>query len=217
MTERRRHTGHAPNPGRGRAVDLSVGAVVDPTENVRDLVIAANTRQDDLRTITKELVEAKFEHLQAMAQLRAEHVKELASMESSRLNAIRQVDVLAVSTAADQAQAAIQTLAASTTTNAENIRNALTATATAIATQTANTVNAITERLAALEKSSYEGKGKQTLADPMLVELVAEMKSLRQVTTTNAGKGSGMNAMWGYVVQAIGLLAALGIGLHFGK
>jgi hypothetical protein len=127
--------------------------VIDPTANVL-------RRQDDLREADRALYDAKIAHLTDVIRLRAEHDKELHVLESVRLNAVREVDITAVSTAADRAQAAIQALAAVTTTNADNVRNALTATAATIAAQHTATVAAITDRIAALEKSSYEGKGK---------------------------------------------------------
>jgi hypothetical protein len=119
------------------------------------------------------------------------------------------VDVLAVNTAYDRAAATIQTLAVTTTANAENLRNALNTTAATIAAQWANTVAGITERLAALEMSSYEGKGKQSFADPMMAELVAEMKNLREVRATGAGKIEGISASWGVLLGAVALIATL--------
>jgi hypothetical protein len=157
-----------------------------------------------LRAAHEKFTQAEISHVKAMADLRADHAKEINALESNRLNAIRQVDVLAVNTAADRAAAAIQALAATTTTNAENLRNALNSTASTIATQTANTVSAITERLAALEKSMYEGKGRATVDDPMMLELVREMKSLRESRSESTGKSIGMNQIWGYLVAAAG-------------
>ncbi len=189
----------------GLGVDFQGGPVIDPTANVMSLVEASNRRQDDLR-------EANSKHTEAIASLRAEHSKDIASLESARLDSIRRVDQLAVTTAADRALAAIQTLAATTNTNAENLRNALNTTATTIATQTANTVNSITERISMLEKSSYEGKGKQAVSDPMMIDLMAKMNSLIQAQATGTGKSAGSAAMWGYVAAGFGFfLTLLGI------
>lgn len=150
----------------------------DPTPNVLLLVEAANKRQDDLRELNNQLFDCKAECLEKISNIREQHVehlrnqetrwsdkmerrsREIRESESNRLNAIRQVDVLAVNTAADRAAVAIAALAATNKQDAENLRNALTTTATTIATQTDNTVKAMTDRIAALEKSSYEGKGK---------------------------------------------------------
>jgi len=50
---------HAPGGGGGLPVDFAGGPTVDPTENVKDLSEALSTRQDDLRTLTKELFDTK--------------------------------------------------------------------------------------------------------------------------------------------------------------
>lgn len=110
----------------------------------------------------------------------------------------------AVKTEADRALAAIQTLAVQTATNAENLRNALTSTAQTIAKQTSDTVSQLIERIAALEKSSYEGVGKQRVSDPQTEELVREVRSLRELQAQSAGKGQGVGNVWA---------AALGIAL----
>lgn len=189
---------------------------LDPTANVLALSEASNRRQDDLREAYQERVEAsiarmdaELRHLEATAVLRAEHAKEIGALESNRLNAIRQVDVLAVSTAADRAQAAIQTLAANTSSNAETLRNMVTNTAATMATQLSNTVTAITERIATLEKSSYEGKGKAALSDPMMVELIGEMKSLRKSYAEGVGKSAGISTAWGILLGVVALIATL--------
>lgn len=183
--------------------------MIDPTENVISLTEAANKRQDDLREMNNSRIDAELKHLSEMASLRAEHQKEIAVLESTRLNAIRQVDVLAVNTAADRAAAAIQALASTTASNAENLRNALTTTATAIATQTAGSFSAITERVAALEKSSYEGKGKERMADPMMAEMLAEMKSLRESRASVVGKSEGVSASWVLLIGVVVLISTL--------
>ena len=208
----------------GIGVDAEGNPVVDPTANVIALNEAANQRQDDLRELNNTRIDAEIRridseiaHVREMATLRAEHAKELSSLESSRVNAIRQVDVLAVSTAADRAQTAINTLANATTVNAENLRNALASTASAIAAQHAATVSGITERIAALEKASYEGRGKQTMVDPMLADLVIEMKKLTATGMTHTGKeqGVGMAAAIGLaILGAIGTLSGIASVIH---
>lgn len=191
----------------GIGVDSEGGSVVDPTENVKALSEAANKRQDDLRNASDRLhisetrrLEAEVEHVKELAQIREAHAKEMRAAEGGRLDSIRQVDVTAVKTEADRALAAIQTLAATTATNAENLRNALNTTATTIAKSTSDTVSQITERIAALEKSSYEGLGKQRIADPMMVEVMAEMKLMRGT------KSEGIDKTWGIIAVVVTLV-----------
>jgi len=196
-------------PSTGLGVDSNGSPAVDPTANVIALSEASNRRQDDLRILTKELFDAKISHVKEISELRAEHAKEIGASETSRLNAIRQVDAQAVSTAADRAQTAIQALAVTTSANAENLRNALATTATTIAAQTAATVTAITERLAALEKSSYEGKGKAGIFDPMQAEMLAEIKALRVSQSQGTGRVEGVKDFRDYVGWGIAALLGL--------
>jgi gamma-glutamylcysteine synthetase len=208
---------------RGLGVDIYGGQVVDPTANVIALTEAEAKRQDDLREANEKLqksentrLEAYVAHAEFIGDLRAKHQKEFAdardrhilemrTAEAARLDSIRQVDVTAVKTEADRAQAAIATLAATTSTNAENLRNALNATAATIAKSTSDTFAQVTERLAALEKASYESVGKQRIADPMIAELTAEVKALREVGQQTTGTKTGVSKTLGAIVGAIGL------------
>jgi len=183
--------------------------VIDPTKNVLDTLNAAVKRLDDLFTAHQHFTSNEAGHLKDLMELRAAHTKEMRELESSRLNAIRQVDVTAVKTEADRALAAIQTLAATTASNAENLRNALNTTASTIAAQTAGTVSAMTERIAALEKSSYTGAGKEAVADPATRLLIEEVRALRERQQITTGKGEGVSAVWLVVSGAVGFLATI--------
>lgn len=189
----------------GDAVDIQGNPAFDPSANVIALTEAANKRQDDLRRAHRRFVAMQMSYIEKIGELRAAHTKEMMVGEAERLNSIRQVDVTAVKTEADRALAAIQVLATQTQTNAENLRNALTSTAATIAKQTSDTVAQLIERIAALEKSSYEGKGKSSYADPMMIELNEGMKALRGT------KSEGLS-----LVMQIGLGILTAGGIVFG-
>jgi len=205
----------------------TVDANIDPTENVLALVEAAVKRQDDLRLAQDRFLEAELMHVRLTESLRAEHAVELNRMESSRLDAIRQVDVQNGALAAASAADAIRVLAATTAANAEKLRTDLQATAATMAKQTADvaatmaaqqagTVAGITERIAALEKSSYEGIGKGRVADPMMAEFMADMKSLLRQQSSSSGKTEGINASWGVLLGGAGLVVAVIIAVFAG-
>lgn len=199
----------------------------DPTANVLSHVAAAVTRLDDLRVAYSKLLESELRRTdreailhEQIASLRATHSKELREiesrnarerqeLESKRLDAIRQVDVNAVNTAANQALAAIQTLAATAARDAENLRTSLNSTAQTIAKQLADTVEGITKRIAALEMSSYRGEGKSAVGDPMMVELVQEIKGLRRLQSEGSGRWAGAQILWGLLLGLI--LAVIGV------
>lgn len=190
----------------GLTVDATGAPAIDPTENVLSLVEAAQERGEAIRLLTQEVSNARFAHIEAVVALRAEHAKEIRTLEAGRLEKIREVDVLAGNTAAERAQVAITTLATVTSTNAETLRAMVANTAANIASQTAAANAALTERIAALEKSSYTGAGRSAVADPAMAELVSEMKMLRQAQTAGSGKSEGKSAMWGYVLGAVSFL-----------
>jgi hypothetical protein len=134
----------------------------DPSVNVMELVKAAVARIDDLREATLAFTTAEILHLKEVGDLRAKHALQLGVLETSRLNAIRQVDVLAVSTAADRAAAQALVLASQVNTSAETLRSLVASTATSMAQAQAQFVTQVTDRLALVEKTQYETKGKDT-------------------------------------------------------
>jgi hypothetical protein len=169
-------------------VDASGGPVIDPTKNVLDLTNAANKRQDDLREMHNRYIAAKIDQLQEtvkrveqVSELRADHAREVSlihqahdreihKMEQDKLAAFRASDEMARITEANRSLAAIQV-----------VERTLNSTATALASQNAENNVEVNRRLAALEKSSYEG----------------------------AGKGTGAKNTVAYVVLAVGLLVSL--------
>jgi len=200
----------------GMGVDAHGGPVIDPTKNVLDLVEAAVKRLDDMTILRGQLVEEKILRLEreqallvTMATLRAEHQKDLDTLEAKRLDAVRSVDQLAVKTEADRSAAAITALANAAATTAETLRSAVNTSATNLATQLTNTVNAITERIAALEKSSYTGQGKQAVVDPQLAEMLAEMRAMSAQAAAGGGKSAGINAAWVVMLGAVSLIVGL--------
>jgi len=193
----------------GIGVDAAGGAVIDPTANVIALSQAATKRQDDLREAERRYFDAQLAHVREIGRLRAEHQRALDAAETNRLDSIRQVDQQNVNTAAERALAAIHTLAATTQTNAENLRNALNSTATALATQNSASVASITERIAALEKSSYEGKGRQSFADPQIDMLMTEMRKLSAAGSASVGKSAGVSMVAAGIMGGVALVGGI--------
>jgi len=107
-------------PATGIGVDKTGGPVVDPTQNVLDLVEAAVKRLDDLRV-------ADARHANQLAAVRAEHAKELRVIEKDRLDAIRAVDVGAVQRAAEVQATQAGALAAQVVATADAFRVSLAA------------------------------------------------------------------------------------------
>lgn len=184
----------------------STGPPKDPTENVYALVEADAKRHDDLRKIERKLVDEKILRVEQLIQIRSDHAKEMRDAETRRVDAVRQVDVLNQSIGGDRQLVAIQTLAATSNAQAEALRATVATTATSIAASTASAMATVNERLAALELSSAKGEGKQAVADPMVAELLSEVKSLRTSRATDVG---GSDALAKGRQRTIAILAVI--------
>jgi 1,6-anhydro-N-acetylmuramate kinase len=141
------------------AMTESTGPIVDPTENVKALSEASAKRQDDLRHAQNELIQEKIAHLRDILDQGRLHAREIRDIETKRLDAIRQVDVLNQSIAAARAETAIQTLAATTLASAEALRTTVATTERTLAAQAARDAAAVNERLSALERNLSSGAG----------------------------------------------------------
>lgn len=104
--------------------------IIDPTANVLGLVEAAVKRIDDI------------------AAIRAEYDAELRRKEAERIDAIRAVDVSAVTRAAEVSALQASTLAAQVTASAEALRVALT-----------SAIEPIQKSIEELRRTQYEQAG----------------------------------------------------------
>lgn len=70
--------------------------------------------------------------------------------------------------------------------------------------------------ISALQLTISRGEGKAGVSDPVLTDLVQEMRAVRISQAAGAGKTQGSHAMWGYMVGAISfivMLITIGIAL----
>lgn len=140
--------------------------VIDPTENVMALVAAAVKRLDDLHAANMRRVEQSLD-------THTTYAKQLAEAEAKRIDAIRAVDVGAVAVASERAAAQAAVLAQQVVTSAETLRALVASTATTVAAQLQQMSSQLTDRLALLEKSQYENKGKSGITAPLLMVMAA--------------------------------------------
>jgi hypothetical protein len=174
----------------GPATDGSGNAAFDPTANVNALFAAGNERQDDLRIAEQRFNAAEISHVKEIVKLNESHSLQMSTKESSRLDSVRQVDVLAGATNAERTLEAVKTLAQQTAANADNLSKTLTSTAAAVAEQFTRVIAEITTRIAAVERSQYEGVGKAAIADPAMKEMVDQLKALTSAQAERAGKAT---------------------------
>jgi hypothetical protein len=191
--------GAAPGASPGPGVDRFGTPVVDPTQNVLDLVNAAIKRQDDLREMQARYVarigEMREEHATYIAELRALYQKELREAETARIDAIRAVDVGAVNRAAEVSATQAATLATQVATSAEALRGQVEAARQQTATALSAALEPIIRDIADLRKSQYEAQGIKA-----------------QTIETRDVRGQGTNAVM-MALLAISVLISLVLGI----
>jgi hypothetical protein len=185
----------------------------DPSANSHNFLDKAVRRLDDLREAERqrvnEQIDAERRRVDEQLSIRSDFAQQLNLAEAKRIDAIRAVDVTAVATANEKATAQATVLANQVSQSAETLRSLVAATAATQAQQLTQLTNQLTDRLASLEKASYEGSGKNTVADPMMAALVLEIKSLRDANASSRGSRDGMQSLWGWIFGGLMFLVGL--------
>jgi hypothetical protein len=216
MPYERRTAGKSPGIG----VDAFGGRTVDPTRNVIALVKAESAAAKALRKADIKYNDSQHAHLREIGKLRSAYAETMRVSDLDRWDKTRKVDVEAGTASAAALATAVQTLANTSDRNAETLRNLVTATAQTMAKQTADQalvlsaqtdslVKDINMRIAELQKASYQGVGKSSVADPMMAEWMTEMRGIVKNQATTGGQRQGVNAMWLIIVGAVGLVGTL--------
>jgi len=195
--------------GAGLGVDSRGGPVVDPTANVIALVEANAKAAERLREADNRYYDEVMKNLKEMTSLRAQHQRELDAGESSRLDSIRKVDREDVNKTAVAAQAAITTLATTTNTMAETLRNQVATVAGVAESRQAAFAGDVNKRLSALELSSSEGKGKQTVSDPQMEKLTELVATLARNQASGTGKSEGVSWIGMLIMGTVTVLGGL--------
>lgn len=180
---------------------------VDPSKNVFKLVREAIKRQDSLRGAANKASQQDRSYVREILKTEIDHVKELLKRDAKYAKAVRTIDTGAAKTEAERAQRAIDALAVITASNAAGVQKALTDTAITISKQTADTFLQVTDRLAALEKTANLSAGQSTVADPALVALANDVRTLVASGNVVSGKSEGFRMSTAAIV-AIATLAA---------
>lgn len=221
-----------PSPSRPGAIDHNGSVIVDPTENVKALNEAASKRQDDLRIITERLVQAKldaiaevnkllYNHAQEMsrafadkleseARVRADYDEKLRAAEAKRIDAIRLVDVNAVSEDRRRTGEQAVALATQVSQSADTVRALVASTKTSTDLSVSQVTQALSQRITTLEQAGYQQAGKQTFQDPQIQALVTEVRNLSASRNDLAGVNAGRGDVIGWIVAGVSLLILLG-------
>lgn len=194
----------------GPAVDASGQAVIDPTENVRELVAAEVKRLDDLRAAETKLQQAEIRHLKDVVRMERVHSKEMRKVETKRLNAIRSVDVNSSAVERTAAENRAATLAKQVTDSADALRAQVQQTADVAATSLRTELVPIKDDISKLRDEFNKQQGERAQ--------VSESKSDTREVGASRGMWIGVAiAAAGFVVSfivaavvIIGILASRG-------
>jgi hypothetical protein len=195
--------------------------VFDPTYNVMKLVEAEAKRQDNLREAEArrldELSKAEVRRLDELSKAEARRIDEqvvlragfdakLAAAESKRIDDIRAVDVAAVAVATAQANERATVLASQVAASAETLRALVDSRATVADERYTQLSSVLSARISLIEKQMYEGQGKQTVTDPIMADLIGEIKALREAGSETAGSGKKVQETANRNMWLIGLV-----------
>ena len=169
---------------------------IDPTENVKALATQGILH-------TKELAAAESKRLDDLHNMSATYEKELRDAEAKRLDSIRAVDSIAVGIAAERSVQQAGTLAAQVAQSAETLRNLVATTAQASATQLQQIITPLTERLAVVERSIFEGRGKSEVVDPLMQSMLHELKGLGEATVTITTRFAASDSLLAGIVKEL--------------
>jgi hypothetical protein len=215
--------GHKPEPPGGNpgpGVDAYGQPVIDPTQNVLDLVQAAITRQDDLREMqasyTTRIGEMREVHARDVSELRASYDsqlreqarrseerldykdQQLRAAETARIDAIRAVDVGAVNRAAEVSATQAATLATQVATSAEALRGQVEAARQQTATALAAALEPIQKDIQDLRRAQYEAQG-----------VKAQTVETRDVRSSQRLDSGQMVAVIGLILVAAGIIVTI--------
>jgi hypothetical protein len=203
----------AMSPGPG--VDRFGNPVFDPSKNVLDLVEAAIKRQDDLREMqarhTAQIGEMREVNAQYVAELRSGYESKLRAQESARIDAIRAVDVGAVTRAAEVSATQAATLATQQQASADALRGQVEQARIATADALAQALAPITKSIEDLRAAQYQQQGEKSSK----VETSTSDRDAVMLEQTRIQAAQARMQLYALVIAAVVL--AIGIYAAFHK
>jgi hypothetical protein len=216
----------------GPSVDRTGAPVIDPTQNVLDLVAAAIERQDDLRAAEsrhiRELATVRAEYDGRLAGLRAEfdaqmragdqdkstlrasYEEKLRTQESERINAIRAVDVGAVTRAAEVSATQAATLATQQQASADALRGQVEQARIATADALAQALAPITKSIEDLRAAQYQQQGEKSSK----VETGTETRDAIAIEAARIQAASARTQVYALIIAALVLAVGLYAAFH---
>lgn len=173
--------------------------IIDPTLNVKEsIAIHAKHAADmaNLRAEHQKEINAKESYI---AELRATHQREISTKETERIDTVQKVVQQNTDRVATTAADAIKAQAL-----------AMVELASTLAAQKSISDDAMSKRVAALEMAKSEGTGKERFSEPVLLDLITKIGNLKTVADTTSGSTKGIRDTGGLIFNLIMVAVAVG-------
>lgn len=165
-------------PPTGVAVDRTGGPVVDPTQNVRELVDAESKYQDGMRTALGTLIDTKIAGIENIVKILSDSI--VAYQNSQRDAETKRIDQLAETR--QEFQNTIRDMLAESVRTTSNL----------VSTQLVQIQATFDTRVTKLEAGAFTQAGKSSVQDPAtadaLSRMAAAIASFSTTTTESASK-----------------------------
>ena len=161
------------------------GQVIDPTKNVIDLVNQEKGRNNDIRLADEKFRDYQIANLEKILNLHIMYQDKLTDKESERIDAVNKVDAAAVALATEK-------------TNA---------TADLLTRQLTQLSTALSDRLSAVETNISLMLGKGSVSEPLIEQVLKEVKILRADMNTSKGASAGRYGLWTIILGVVALVA----------
>jgi hypothetical protein len=185
--------------GIGIGVDSSGGPVIDPTQNVRELVLAESKYQDAMREASNKQFETAITGIRDNIQLLADGI--VTYQNAQRDSETRRIDQLAQNR--QEFQNTIRDMLA------ESVRT----TSTLVSTQLVQIQATFDTRVSKLEAFQFTQAGRTSVSDPAtadaLTRMAAAVQALSESKSEVSGRGMGQDKIIAYLMAAAGFAVAL--------
>jgi hypothetical protein len=200
----------------GLGVDATGGPVVDPTENVKSLVLAEKEHHKEIRDLLAT-------HDREIRTAEARYQDDMRAAESAKRDALAAMkaanDALLFSINADAVKTTSELISTQLTKVTDSLSAQIGALTKSFGDQLNASINALSERLREQERFRYEQAGKTSVTDPSTAEALKRIAELRETGKISEGESAGrmrvlavavgVSSVLSFLVAAGGLFATI--------
>lgn len=159
--------------------------------------------------VTQTLLKTEVGRIDTAIESHIKYTRDAALAETGRINEILRSNAESLKQANTEANERNVAAVTQAERVANTLRELVETTRSAASKSLTEVINPIINRLNEIEQKQYENKGKEAVSDPMMTKLVERMELAAISMAEGRGKGVGANALWGYIIGAIGVISAI--------